>query len=360
MTIYVIIERASWIYVEKLQNGTAAVRGGDGVKSDRLLSVLLLMQARGRMTERELAERLEVSQRTIHRDLEALSASRVPVVALRGSQGGWELEKGWRTQVPGLDEAELRALLMAQPRVVGHPRLAAAAESALNKLMAALPGPMREHAAAMRERLHVDPTGWWETGEDLSMLSIVQDAVARERQLAFDYVRGDGQRSARSVDPLGLVAKGTSWYLVARGPSGLRTFRVSRMTGAAVLASGFERPAKFNLAEYWARTTAELEGRRKRFAVVLALAPAAAQMLTARCVTSPVQVQKQAVPIPDEWLTLHAEFDDEQFARFVVLGLGTRVRAIEPAEFSHAILKEARAVAGQGSRPRVKNRRAKA
>ena len=176
------------------------------MKSDRLLSVLLLMQARGRVTERELAERLEVSQRTIHRDLEALSASRVPVMALRGSQGGWELDKGWRTQVPGLDESELRALLMAQPRVVGHPRLAAAAESALNKLMAALPGPMREQAVVMRERLHVDPTGWWETGEDLSMLSVVQEAVARERQLAFDYVRADGQRTrakGRSAGPGG-------------------------------------------------------------------------------------------------------------------------------------------------------------
>src|ERR1017187_3840182 len=140
------------------------------MKADRLLSVLLLLQAKGRVTERELAERLEVSQRTIHRDHEALSAARIPLVALRGSQGGWELEKGWRTQVPGLDEAELRALLMAQPRAVGHPRLAAAAESALNKLMAALPGPMRAQAAAMRERLHVDATGWRETGEDLSML----------------------------------------------------------------------------------------------------------------------------------------------------------------------------------------------
>src|SRR6201993_3143138 len=111
------------------------------MKSDRLLSVLLLMQARGRVTERELAERLEVSQRTIHRDLEALSASRVPVVALRGSQGGWELEKGWRTQVPGLDEAELRSLLMAQPRIVGDARLVHAAERALTKLLSALPGP---------------------------------------------------------------------------------------------------------------------------------------------------------------------------------------------------------------------------
>ena len=318
------------------------------MKSDRLLSVLLLMQARGRVTERELAERLEVSQRTIHRDLEALSASRVPVVALRGSQGGWELEKGWRTQVPGLDESELRALLMAQPRVVGHPRLAAAAESALNKLMAALPGPMREQAAAMRERLHVDPTSWWETGDDLSMLSIVQEAVSRERQLAFDYVRADGQRSARTVDPLGLVAKGTSWYLVAHGSSGLRTFRVSRMTAVTILAGGFERPAKFDLAEYWTRTTTELEGRRRRFSVVLALAPAASQMLAARCPMTPVAPPRRGSAIPEGWLTVRAEFDDEAFARFVVLGLGTGAQAIEPAEFRRSIAKEASAVARQG------------
>ncbi len=358
MTIYVIIERATWIYVEKLQNGSSALRGGAAMKSDRLLSVLLLMQARGRVTERELAEQLEVSQRTIHRDLEALSASRVPVVALRGSQGGWELEKGWRTQVPGLDESELRALLMAQPRVVGHPRLAAAAESALNKLMAALPGPMREQAAAMRERLHIDPTGWWETGENLSMLTVVQDAVARERQLAFDYVRADGQRSARTVDPLGLVAKGTSWYLVARGGSGLRTFRVSRISGATVLASGFERPARFDLAAYWARTTAELEERRKRFPVVLAVAPGAAQMLAPRCPTEPVQIPKGAGPVPEGWITVRAEFDDEPFARFVVLGLGTRALAIEPLEFRRRIQEEARAVAASGGGGTRKKRRA--
>jgi predicted DNA-binding transcriptional regulator YafY len=345
----------AWIYVEKLQNGKGVLQGGETVKSDRLLSVLLLLQARGRVTERELAERLEVSQRTIHRDLEALSASRVPVVALRGSQGGWELDKDWRTQVPGLDESELRALLMAQPRVVGHSRLAAAAESALNKVMAALPAPMREQAAVMRERLHVDPTTWWETGEDLSMLSVVQDAVARERQLAFDYVRADGQRSARTVDPLGLVAKGTSWYLVARAPGGLRTFRVSRMTGAAALASGFDRPPKFDLAQYWARATAELEGKRKRFSVTLALAPGAAQMLTTRCPMSPVELSASAGPVPEGWLTVRAEFDDESFARFVVLGLGRRAQAIEPADFRRSIHEEARQVAAQASRSPEKN-----
>jgi predicted DNA-binding transcriptional regulator YafY len=317
------------------------------MKADRLLSVLLLMQAKGRMTERELAERLEVSQRTIHRDLEALSASRVPVVALRGSQGGWELDKGWRTQVPGLDESELRALLMAQPRVVGNSRLAAAAQSALNKLMAALPGPMREQAAAMRERLHVDPTGWWQTGEDLSMLSVVQDAVARERQLAFDYVRADGQRSARTVDPLGLVAKGTSWYLVARGATGMRTFRVSRMSGATVLASGFERPAKFDLAAHWAKATAELEDRRRGFAVVLALTPSAAQLVAARCPTTPVPNDEAVTKnVPQGWVIVRASFDDEEFARFVVLGLGSRARTIEPLEFQEKIAAEIRAMVG--------------
>jgi predicted DNA-binding transcriptional regulator YafY len=322
------------------------------MKADRLLSVLLLLQAKGRVTERELAERLEVSQRTIHRDLEALSASRVPVSALRGSQGGWELEKGWRTQVPGLDEAELRALLMAQPRVVGHPRLVAAAESALNKLMAALPGPMRQQAAAMRERLHVDPTGWWQTGEDLSMLSVVQDAVARERQLAFDYTRADGQRSARTVDPLGLVAKGTSWYLVARGATGMRTFRVSRMTAATVLASGFERPARFDLAAHWARATAELEDRRKGFSVDLALAPSAAQLLAARCPTTPVPDAKTAPKnVPEGWVVLRASFEDEEFGRFVVLGLGSRVRIIEPLEFHQKIVAEINAMAGQYGEP---------
>src|ERR1700704_6906897 len=125
------------------------------MRADRLLSALLLLQAHGRLTSRELAKRVGGSERTMHRDMEALSASGVPVFALRGSRGGWQLDEDWRTQVPGLDEAELRALLMAQPRVIGDPRLAAAAESAIGKLMAALPVALRARAAAIRPRLYV-------------------------------------------------------------------------------------------------------------------------------------------------------------------------------------------------------------
>lgn len=298
------------------------------MKSDRLLSVLLLLQSKGRATERELAERLEVSQRTIHRDLEALSAANVPVVALRGSQGGWELAEGWRTQVPGLDEGELRALLMAQPRALGHPRLRAAAESALNKLMAALPAPMREEAAAVRERLHIDPIGWWDAGEDLSILPQLQDAVARDRKLAFDYVRGDGQRSSRTADPLGLVAKGNTWYLIANTANGMRTFRISRMENVTVLATTFKRPARFDLAAHWRKSVAELEGKRGGYAVLLMMPQAAAQRLRTWCRVTDINDDKHEKP--EGWVTLEAAFDHPDQARFMVRGMGERVRVLGP------------------------------
>jgi predicted DNA-binding transcriptional regulator YafY len=316
------------------------------VKADRLLSVLMLLQARGRATERELAEQLEVSQRTIHRDLEALSAARVPVVALRGAQGGWALEKGWRTQVPALDEAELRALLMAQPRAVGHPRLAAAAESALNKLMAALPGPMRAQAAAMRERLHVDATGWRETGEDLSMLAAVQDAVARERKLAFDYTKADGERAPRTVDPLGLVAKGLSWYLVARGANGIRTYRVSRMESVTMLATGFERPPRFDLAAFWKQSTSEFSQQRRRYAATLSLTADAARKLQGWFRTTLVTGSKRGEDSGD-WSRLRVEFEAETEARFIVLGFGLNAEVIEPKELRQWVRAEVRAMAGQ-------------
>src|SRR5437762_7231392 len=129
-----------------------------------------------------MAKRLEVSMRTVHRDMDAQSAAGVPVYALRGAQGGWQLDEGWRTQVPGLDETELRALFMSQPRTIGDPRLAAAAERAFGKLMAAMPVPLRERAASIRQRLHVDTDGWRGTTENLAMLPLVQDAVARDRK----------------------------------------------------------------------------------------------------------------------------------------------------------------------------------
>ncbi len=316
------------------------------MKADRLLSALLLLQAKGRITGRELAERLEVSQRTVHRDMEALSAAKVPITALRGAQGGWQLERDWRTQVPGLDEAELRALLMTQPRALSDPSLIAASERAFGKLMAALPNNMRQQAAAMSERLHVDATGWHATTEDLSMLPIVQDAVARDCKLTFDYTRADGEQAPRTVDPLGIVAKGMSWYLVARATNGLRTYRVSRMQAVTPLATTFKRPANFKLSAYWKKSTAELDQKRRPFDAVVSVGPQAAQSLRSWCATSLCR-DRENPRVREGWVNLNVRFANVEEARFIVLGLGPRVEVLDPPALWERIRADAGAVLEQ-------------
>src|SRR5215475_2468623 len=316
------------------------------MRADRLLSILLLLQARGQTTGRELARQLEVSERTVHRDMDALSAAGVPVLAMRGVQGGWKLDEGWRTQVPGLDEAELRAFLMAQPRVIGDKRLAAAADRALSKLMAALPVSLREQAASIRQRLYVDPTGWHGSNEDLSMLPAVQHAVARDRKLKIRYRKREENGptvSERVVDPLGLVAKGSSWYLVANTSRGYRTYRVSRIEGVTLLDKPCERPANFDLAFHWQRATQEFIDGKPRYYVTLCLDTTAAKEIKRwRPVSSTDDVELKQ---PKGWSTLDVQFDYEEEACFVVLGFGARAKVIKPEKLRKRIAAEISAMA---------------
>lgn len=326
------------------------------MKADRLLSALLLLQSRGRVTGREMAERLEVSGRTVHRDMEALGAAGVPVYALRGARGGWQLDEDWRTQVPGLDEAELRALLMAQPRVLGHPRLAAAAERALGKLMASLPVSMRAQANAIRQRLHVDTTGWRGLSEAVDALPIVQEGVARDRKLAFHYRKPDGERTARTVDPLGLVAKGSAWYLVANTDDGFRTFRVSRIENALVLQTPSQRPPGFDLAAHWKTSTDQLRESRRRYAATLRVEPRYADRLAMWRCTTPRSLPPAQ---PDGWVVREVEFDDEDQACFVALGLGPRAEVLAPPALRARVRKDIEA-AYRAARPRgVKGQRSR-
>src|SRR5581483_3086283 len=307
------------------------------MRADRLLSTLLLLQANGRMTVRQVAQRLEVSYRTAYRDLEALSAAGVPVFALRGARGGWQLDDEWRTRVPGLDDAELRALLMAQPRVVGDGPLAAAAERALEKLMAAMPVSLRTRAAFIRQRLFVDTTGWRGVSENLAFLPVVQEAVSRDRKLALHYHKPNGERTERIVDPLGLVAKGVAWYLVANTTEGFRTFRVSRIEQATVVDVPLERPRDFDLAAYW-KSSAERLRERPRYIVTLRLDPRAAEELVTWRRAKRIDTD---APDPDGWVTLSAEFENEEHACFYAQGLGARAEVLDPPALRERVLANA-------------------
>src|SRR5215831_17768904 len=186
------------------------------MRADRLISIMLLLQVRRQITARELARRLEVSERTIHRDMEALGMAGVPVVAERGTGGGWSLLEGYRTNLTGLTGTEMQALLLAKPSpLLADLGLRQAAEVALLKLLAALPAMSRRAAEYARQRLHVDGAGWHEAAEAVPFLLPIQEAIWQERKLRLTYQRGDGATVERLVDPLGLVAKGGVWYLAA-------------------------------------------------------------------------------------------------------------------------------------------------
>lgn len=308
------------------------------MRADRLLSTLLLLQAQGKITVRQLANRLEVSQRTAYRDLEALAAAGVPVLALRGARGGWQLDEAWRTRVPGLDDSELRAFLMAQPRVVGDGPLAAAAERALDKLMAAMPDSLRTRAAFIRQRLYIDTTGWRGGSERLTLLPVIQDAVSRDRKLAIRYHKPTGEDTDRIVDPLGLVAKGVRWYLVANTPDGFRTFRVSRVVSATVLDLAIERPPDFDLAAHWKSSADKFRETRSRYTVTLRVdARAAEDLVTWRDA-------KRIATDGDGSVTLRIDFDDADIAAFYAQGLGARCEVLEPAELRDRVIANANAI----------------
>jgi predicted DNA-binding transcriptional regulator YafY len=191
-----------------------------------------------------------------------------------------------------------------------------------------MPATMREQAASIRQRLYVDSAGWRGTSENLSMLPVVQDAVSRDRRLAITYWRRGGECVERTVDPLGLVAKGSTWYLVARTTEGFRTYRVSRIEQATLLELPSERPADFDLAAYWTDSTARFEEALPRYRARLRIEPRTARWLKMWRVGWSEELLNP--PSADGWVTLSISFDTEDEACFVVLGLGHRVDVLEP------------------------------
>ncbi len=232
------------------------------MRADRLVAILLLLQAKGQVTAGEVAAELEVSERTARRDLEALGMAGLPIYSRQGRNGGWQLIGGGRTDLSGLTAAEARALfLVAGPSSSATPEV----KAALRKLARALPETFRPDAEAASTAMIIDPVGWDNVAaprKEPTHLDAVQRAVIEGQQLVLGYVARDQASSTRVVHPLGLATKGTAWYLVADTEAGLRTFRVDRMTSVEPTGERVVRPAGFDLAEAWKLITDEVDQRR--------------------------------------------------------------------------------------------------
>ena len=299
------------------------------MRADRLLSILMLLQAHQTMTARSLAARLEVSERTIHRDMEALSAAGVPVVADRGPGGGWRLTEGYRTDLTGFSGAEVLALFVPRPeRLLADLGLDKDAQAAATKLLAALPARHRERAEFFRSRVHIDTTTWREPREVATAFDVLQEAVWRSCRLAARYRRADGETVARLLEPLGLVAKGASWYLVAACEGEVRTYRATRFVEATLLDDPFPRPTGFDLAAFWAHNAAEFVSKLPAFQLIGRASPALLPRLP--YVGSFSRVERTEPPAPDGWCRVQVRVQTEEEAVAYALGLAPDFELLEP------------------------------
>ena len=333
------------------------------MRADRLLSMLLLLQRHGRLTAQELARRLEVSERTVYRDLSALGSAGVPVYAERGPGGGCMLMDGYRTNLTGLNNPEVQTLFLAAPGPLADLGLGRAQEAALLKLLLALPSDQRQGAEHARERLHLDATGWAQMGEPTYHLRTLQDAVWQNRRVTLRYAKSGGKIVERTVEPLGLVAKAGVWYVVARQPpvtppgektedkpeasrerADLRVFRISRMLAVTPTDEVFLRPPDFHLAEYWAEWSASFKASWRHCPVTVRVTAEGVTLLPLVFGDSVRPLLDEASPDATGARILTLYFDEIEAAAGRLMSLGTLVEALDPPEVRERIVTLARDV----------------
>ena len=321
-------------------------RENEQMRSDRLLSILLLLQAHGRLSARVLAQRLEVAQRTIHRDVEALSAAGIPVYTERGRNGGVAILPGYRTDASGLTPAEARALFIFAGRgTLADLGLEGDLRGALRKLMVSLPETQRPEAAEAADRVLVDPRGWMRKGDEVPHLTVVQAAVWEAQKLRILYRSGDGGPAReRVVDPYGLVAKAGAWYLVGGDAGESRLYRVSRIESAESTGEPATRPANFDLEKTWEGLRRRVEERGKGVVVRLHVRGEAVERVLR--MTASQLVGPAGREVTDSHGTLLVlPFVAEAAARGVLLGFGLDVEVLEPPTLRAEMGRVAREVA---------------
>lgn len=320
------------------------------MRASRLISILLLLQSRGRLTAGELADELEVSIRTIYRDVDELGASGIPIYADRGSQGGFRLVEGYRTRLTGLTSEEAGALFLSgYPGPAAQLGLGTVLAAAQLKVLAALPPELRSRASRIRQRFHMDAPGWFQEPDAADYLEAIAEAVWSDRRLHMHYRRGDEDGTAveRVVDPLGVVLKGGIWYLVASAGGEKRTYRISRILDLDLLDDKFLRPDDFDLAGYWEHSVDAYQRSLPSFEAVVRIRQEAVWKLELALglATAKAAVAKAGEPDGSGWLVLRLQMEDFWHAEPQLLMLGSDAVVVEPVELRDRMAAAAGALA---------------
>ncbi len=308
------------------------------MKSGRLLATLLLLQAKGRLNARELAERLEVSQRTVYRDLDALSAAGVPVHAERGAGGGIVLADGYRQALTQFNEDELRALFVSSGDQLADIGVGDQRPFALDKLAGALPEAQRRAVEMARDRIYVDPRRWKQPVQPREHLATLRVAIWEDRRVRLSYRDQQRKPSVRVVEPLGLVAKAGVWYLVARSGTEMRTFRAERILGAEELDERFERPPGFDLVTFWRDWAKQFEKSLPTYTVLLRVAVDAVDDVTSYWESQVLERNARS----GSWL-VRVVFPAPEVAIHQLVTWSGKVEIVEPPDLRELVVQRARA-----------------
>ncbi len=318
------------------------------MRASRLVAMLLLLQARGRMTAAELATELGVCVRTVQRDAEALGEAGVPLYSERGRGGGYRLIDGYRSRLTGFSRDEAQALVAIGAGGAAGPAadlgLGQALMSARLKLAASLPAGLRAEVAAAAGRFHLDAPGWFTTRRPVPFLEVLASGVFGDLRVRARYRGGSGVRDCL-LAPLGLVLKGGTWYLVASEGTAVRGYRVDRFELATLPGEKFTRPPGFDLAAFWAAWRDEFTRSLARVTVTVRARPACVRHL--RRVVEPTRIGEvhwDAEPDPDGWVLLALPFEKLAYARPALLGLGGDVEVLAPAELRAQMIEAAAAL----------------
>jgi predicted DNA-binding transcriptional regulator YafY len=314
------------------------------MRADRLLAILLRLHSRGTLTTQKLATELEVSRRTILRDVAALSMAGIPVYAEGGHGGGVHLDPAYRVNLTGLTEPEATALARAFKQLPNKgPQHQQAANLGFLKLLAALPAQQRHAVQMVQQRVHLDPTAWWQVPTASPSLEAIEHAIFTERQLLINYERHDGTLTERVIEPYGLVDKASTWYLVAQSKREWRTYRVDRIRAVVILDTDFVRQDGFDLAAHWQAQSEAFERDFPLFDCCFSVAPEGMIKLN-RYAAGRFQVEE--LPSFALWQRISLRLTSIEEACMLIWGLGEHVRIISPPALLDAVATLARKTLG--------------
>jgi len=302
------------------------------MRADRLLAILMLLQSRGTLTAAKLAAELAVTERTIYRDVIALSTAGIPVYTERGPGGGIALVENYRTDLTGLRPEEARALSMLEiPEPLIHLGVGMDLKTAMLKLSASIPAATGEQQNRSRQRIHLDATWWFQSEEPTPQLGMLQQAVWQDRMLQTIHRGTFDTPIEMDVAPYGLVAKASIWYLVYLFEGSYHARRVSQIIEAEILPQTFRRVPDFDLAGFWQRWCADYENDRLRYEVSVLVAPGLVGRLLkilsgeiVDMIPTPLDQQREG------WQVMRLTFESFEAARTHLLGFGGAVEVLEP------------------------------